>query len=676
LTTTTILAEEARILEWAEHAQRRGGVDDPAAVRRAMVELSVGQAQCAAAVAGTRALVVVVGPAGTGKTTALAPAVAYLDEMNVAVFAVAPSAVAAQVLASETGVRADTIDKFLFEYRHGDGPRPGFVLPAGGVLLVDEAGMASTSQLAEIAALAQDQRWRVRLVGDPLQFSAVGRGGMFAMLTDTVEVIELDRVHRFEQVWERDASLRLRRGDPDVAKVYAANGRISGGTSEEMTAAIIDAWWQARSDGGEVAMMAATNDTVDVLNRLAQHRRITSGELDVDTGRLCGGRWLCVGDEIVTRVNDRDLRTDREVMVKNRDRFTITSFDSHGFTGGGVTASGRSGTVTLPRDYVDGFVELGYAQTGHGSQGRTVDTALLLIDGPVDVRGVYVPMTRGRDANIAFVACADDRDPVDVFAEAITRDWIDQPAHVRHQELNPTTDPRLLSPSSLVELLGREDQLASQIWKLDRTLDEVPRRLDIAVIKRDETLQSRDQVANRVERWETELAGLDRFGHRHHNRHEISELRRDISQAGRHVDRYDTQIGELDATIMQCRAEVEALTEPRTARDACRVELDGVSRKLERDIERRAIQHRESPTVTAEIGPRPRDEIGAGRWDRAAGLTAQHDAAFGRTPSGGYLEGEHQRQVTDAVRSVDHVREIERAKERERGIDRGYGIDR
>jgi hypothetical protein len=156
---------------------------------------------------------------------------------------------------------------------------------------------------------------------------------------------------------------------------------------------------------------------------------------------------------------------------------------------------------------------------------------------------------------------------IEVFAEAISRDWIDQPAHVRYQELNPTPDPRLLSPSSLVALLGRDDQLASQIWKLDRTLDEVPRRLDIAVIKRDETSQSRDQVANRVERWETELGGLDRFGHRHHNRHQISELRRDISQGHRHIDRYDSQIVELDATIIRCRAEVEveALAEPRTS---------------------------------------------------------------------------------------------------------------
>jgi flagellar biosynthesis GTPase FlhF len=100
LTTATILAEETEILEWAERAQRGDGVDEPAVLEYATVELSVGQAQCAAAVAGTKELVLVVGPAGTGKTTALAPAVAYLNEMQVPVFAVAPSAVAAWVRAA------------------------------------------------------------------------------------------------------------------------------------------------------------------------------------------------------------------------------------------------------------------------------------------------------------------------------------------------------------------------------------------------------------------------------------------------------------------------------------------------------------------------------------------------------------------------------------------------
>ncbi len=60
--------------------------------------------------------------------------------------------------------------------------------------------MFPTAKLAELADLADVKGWRVVLVGDPLQFSAVGRGGMFGLLVDTFGAIELERVHRFDHV--------------------------------------------------------------------------------------------------------------------------------------------------------------------------------------------------------------------------------------------------------------------------------------------------------------------------------------------------------------------------------------------------------------------------------------------------------------------------------------------
>ncbi|HUR18270.1 MAG TPA: AAA family ATPase [Acidimicrobiales bacterium] len=44
--------------------------------------------------------------------------------------------------------------------------------------------MLATPKLADLSVLADHMDWRVILVGDPLQFSAVGRGGMFQHLID------------------------------------------------------------------------------------------------------------------------------------------------------------------------------------------------------------------------------------------------------------------------------------------------------------------------------------------------------------------------------------------------------------------------------------------------------------------------------------------------------------
>ncbi|MFN0030278.1 MAG: hypothetical protein ACKV2O_24255 [Acidimicrobiales bacterium] len=92
-----------------------------------------------------------------------------------------------------------------------------------------------------------------------------------------------------------------------------------------------------------------------------------------------------------------------------------------------------------------------------------MDHSLLIVDGNIDNRGVYVPLTRGRHSNHAYVALEPDdpRTPRDVLSEAICRDWADIPAITyRHQlqiaapaESPPAAVPQQpLDPSRLREV--------------------------------------------------------------------------------------------------------------------------------------------------------------------------------------------------------------------------------
>jgi hypothetical protein len=211
-----------------------------------------------------------------------------------------------------------------------------------------------------------------------------------------------------------------------------------------MEAGILDTWSQARRRGETVALMANRVDTVARLNQLAQQTRIRNGELDPTGPNLrIGDQRVLAGDEVVTRRNDRTLRTDRGLIVKNRDHWTVETILSDR----SVTLVGRTGTVLLPAVYVSEHLELGYAQTSHATQGRTVDTGLLLLDAPTDSRGVYTPMTRGRNSNHAYVVTGDNRTAVDVLTLAVTRDWIDQPAIARRTELESRHHEPPLWPS-------------------------------------------------------------------------------------------------------------------------------------------------------------------------------------------------------------------------------------
>jgi len=170
------------------------------------------------------------------------------------------------------------------------------------------------------------------------------------------------------------------------------------------------------------------------LNNKCQQLLIDTGHLDPSGRSLkTGDQILYEGDEVVTRRNDRTLRTSKGLMVRNRDHWTIHRIHSDGT----VTITGPTGPVTLPAEYVTGHVELGYAQTSHASQGRIVDLALLLVDGPIDSRGVYTPMTRGREVNHAYVATEGNETGADLLTQAVTRQWVDQSAVARRDRLDP-----------------------------------------------------------------------------------------------------------------------------------------------------------------------------------------------------------------------------------------------
>ena len=169
------------------------------------------QADAAAAVAGDDRLVLVVGPAGAGKTRMLTAAADDLHAHGRVVFAVAPTAKAARTVERDTGIRPTRSPSSSTSGSAPTGRRcPSSSSPPGATLVVDEAGMLSTPALHQLVTLADRNRWRLALVGDPRQLQGVGRGGLLAELCANGRVEELERLHRFTHAWEAAASLQLR----------------------------------------------------------------------------------------------------------------------------------------------------------------------------------------------------------------------------------------------------------------------------------------------------------------------------------------------------------------------------------------------------------------------------------------------------------------------------------
>jgi len=288
--------------------------------------LDLDQADAARTVAGDDALVVVEGPAGTGKTTMLTRAVTDLTNHARPVFGVAPTAKAARVLEAETRIPTDTVAKLLHEHTRVEGPVDHYQLPAGTTLIVDEAGMLGTTTMDQLTTLADRYRWRVVLVGDPNQLQAVGRGGLFAEVCALTRVQQLGVVHRFTQRWEQTASLQLRHGHLTVLDDYEQHGRITAGSFEKHLERVAADWVEHHQAGRTVAVTATTNSEVDHINSAIQQARLAAGHLDPDGAvGIAGGELAHVGELVTTRRNDRTLTTDTRDMVRNRDRWYVTA---------------------------------------------------------------------------------------------------------------------------------------------------------------------------------------------------------------------------------------------------------------------------------------------------------------------------------------------------------------
>ncbi|WP_183097469.1 hypothetical protein [Nocardioides pelophilus] len=118
---------------------------------------------------------------------------------------------------------------------------------------------------------------------------------------------------------------------------------------------------------------------------------------------LIDGCRASVGDVVITRQNDRRIRTTSGGWVKNGDRWLITDIRREGSVV--VKRLGARGRRTvLPPEYVAEHVDLGYAVTAHRAQGVTVDTAHVVVTTSTTRENLYVSMTRGRESNIAYVA--------------------------------------------------------------------------------------------------------------------------------------------------------------------------------------------------------------------------------------------------------------------------------
>ena len=503
-TTRHMLTIEGRILHAAQIGRAAGiGRITPETLDRAIADertpLGTDQHDAVRAVTSQgRRIEVVIGPAGTGKTTMLRVAANAWDNAGYQVIGLSHTAAAAEMLRSEADMPGETVAKF-FDWHDHQRPPAGWALTPRHVLVVDEAGMLATRDLDRLVDLVARHGAKLVLVGDHQQLGAIrAPGGMFAALADTLGAIELHEAHRFTHRWEAHVLATLRHGDHAALEALRRHGRIHGGPQSQAHRDCLTGWWTANQAGRDAIMLAHDHATTHGLATHARAARVVAGEVQARGIRVhtdVGTQTISVGDHIETRRNDRRLAYGPDQWVHNHDRWQVVAIDQRRGTLD-VEHLRHRARITLPADYVAHHVRLAYATTIAAAQGLTVDETHVIVTPDMYRSELYTALSRGRDANHAYAICEPDTahgtrsatppTPAEVLARVAQRERPDWAAHsVLRRAMNHAEPPEVIR-ARMLEVLrvlqripeGPEhdalDTYRHQLATVGRTIEQSP----------------------------------------------------------------------------------------------------------------------------------------------------------------------------------------------------------
>jgi Ti-type conjugative transfer relaxase TraA len=389
--TAGMIRLERQVLGDAEALHARAGHHVGglrAAAARQGAGLSAEQEKALAHVLADGDLKLVVGVAGTGKSTLLAAAREAWESQGFHVSGAALSGIAAEGLERASGMPSRTLASLEHAWGKGYdrlGPKD--------VLVIDEAAMVGTRQLAAFVSEALAADAKLVLLGDTEQLQAIEAGAPFRGILSAVGAANLEEVRRQRELWQRTATRQLSTGATAQAlTAYAENGRIRAhSTMEDARAAVLASWSASVATGASVLMLAHTRKDVRELNEQARELRKGRGELAggviIETER--GQREMAVGERIYFLRNEKGLGvkngTLAEVLAVGKGEIVVR------------TAGSEAREVRFdPRIYR--HLDYGYAATIHKTQGATVDRTVVLATPGLDRHLTYVALSRHRDS--------------------------------------------------------------------------------------------------------------------------------------------------------------------------------------------------------------------------------------------------------------------------------------
>jgi conjugative relaxase-like TrwC/TraI family protein len=492
-TTQAMLGVEERLFATYEAGRGAGAGVVPAATLDATLagrpELGSDQVAMVRSVcASGHRIQCVLGPAGSGKTFALAAAARAWEDAGYRPLGAVVQGTATEVLRDATGMECSTVASLLYRLDH-----ELLSLDERAVVVVDESSTLGNRDLARLASYVERTGAALRLVGDPAQHSAVAAGGAWRALLEHYPEDKAELVVRRRQGAPGMEAVRLASVDYAAGRISEAVERlrrdrriVEADSPEELLDALVADWYvdriSRRADPGvpPSSMMADHHTERRELNARARALLVGDGTLHGPVLEVAGQSFQA-GDEVVAMEQNRRLRPEGAgpgEFVRNGERGAVVEVrpGEHpevvvDFERRGRVALGEDDLMRQIRPGVVGTIAHAYAVTSHMAQGETYQAGRHLSTDASSREGVYVGLTRGRGDARLYV--------------------------VRRRELAPSLDahaglPRLDDEATTLQAVTRRLE-AQQAERLATEVD--PEAAEVARLRRDHDLAGLARLA-------------------------------------------------------------------------------------------------------------------------------------------------------------------------------------
>ena len=415
--TPEMLAIEREVVEQAQRlANQSWRSVDPESLRDRCRALGLTAEQSDAALAATTssAVAIVEGAPGVGKSALLAPVVQGYAKAGCRVIATASAWRIANMLRDDLGIEARATASWIARLKAGEK-----VLDEQTVLIADDAGLLSSRDMHALLGAVTNAGAKIILVGDRQQLQAIGAGPGLDLVARAVEAVRVNNIVRQREAWAREAITAFGTGQSASAlEAFADRGLLieADGAKAAITEVLDSAERvHARDSTASILILAKSNAAVAAISQAARERLKNNGiirgpELSFTAATPSGHSTqivLAAGDKI------RFLVRDDELGVVNGStgtvvRITETTEPFSSTNRALIEAEiGNRRIAFDPMRLADaqGRPRLGwaYASTIYGSQGLTVDHAVVYLDHTYKRHDIYVAASRARERTALVV---------------------------------------------------------------------------------------------------------------------------------------------------------------------------------------------------------------------------------------------------------------------------------